>query len=365
MNTATIEPTATNVPWPTAEHMQNLQSDGYKLYSSGAFTDDAGIIYTAYVLTNAEQSFYITGGEPSPDAWRIAFYKWDGTDHDLLGDFPAPTYHHDVPQSGYPFSYNVVDWVDLSAIPYGDFVQNDSEAQQFLNKQGARNDINQNGFPEFALSAAYCPFSCSWPQMALHFYEIQDGSGIHMLTENLPGRMAQNQHPETGIVHATDPLNYYVDEHFEYFAGIGFDVWWIYEWDGTRFVDVTKRYADEYQNQVQEVVTSLAKQYGKPYAASYDLDILKIPFILDKPGLREAGVTTLLEVTNPENWPGSGPMQLCWLQLVSALAQEEYESGGNFSSVLDAGFCLENLSECLTVFDLSSYDLSSCDELLP
>ena len=113
------------------------------------------------------------------------------------------------------------------------------------------------------------------------------------------------------------------------------------------------------------IVTNLQSHYGKAYTWKYDYDILRIPFILDKPGLREEAITTFLDVTNPENWPGTEPQQLCWLQLVRAFGQEDYKTGENFGSTLMGGFCLESLTECLMVFDLSSYDLSSCYSILP
>ena len=73
-----------------------------------------------------------------------------------------------------------------------------------------------------------------------------------------------------------------------------------------------------------------------------ETDFLEILYQYDKAGLRDEAMPLFLEITNPDNWPNTDALYLCWLEAVRMNAQQDYEQGTSFSLppsmlVLDLG----------------------------
>ncbi len=139
----------------------------------------------------------------------------------------------------------------------------------------------------------------------------------------IPGHILHTEHPLT--IYAKDFIWY---DHHSYIA-----VDRIYQWDVSQYMDVSTTYIDEYRAQAQEAVTQLQQWYGQPLTPAHTtLELIwTIPILYNETGLPQSeGLEKFLEVTDPDYWPGTDNLMVCWLQLVRAHAQIDFEQGVPF-----------------------------------
>jgi hypothetical protein len=168
--------------------------------------------------------------------------------------------------------------------------------------------------------------------------------------------------------HSVDPLEIYVyDPSLVYcYNWCIIDTWWIYAWDGEKFVNVTTNYADEYIARGEEIIQSVKEKYGMTF---YDSELLSILFLYEKIGQGGAGLEIFMELSDPANWPDMSLAGVCWLQVARAHIQEDYRNKRPFSfpplqlegAVTDLSFQLRGFEPA---FDTGMYDISACDEYM-
>jgi len=297
---------------------------------------------------------------------RIAFYRWDGSENVFLYSFPAARYLEETVYPGFPVSCRPNVWAERFTIFGGDLAEEDLES---IHANGPWSDINQNGAPEFAVIYQYCSNAClNHGAVAVHLYEIQTTSKIVDLTANLPGVID----PIKGFIHSLDPVEIYVHDPTLWYCYkfCIIDTWWIYSWDGRKFVNVSGAYADEYRAIGEKIVETVLQKEAVSFR---EWDFLEILFHYEKAGLGSEGIEIFLDITDPMRWSRATPVELCWLQFARASILDDFETGRPFRFprfqlafldliALDAPSILERI---MPEMDTQKYDLSECIALLP
>jgi len=357
-------------------YVQELLNNGFQLLFGSSTIGPDGFTYSAYIFL--DQTFNNSFTQINPNSsknllpeppWRgvnsffpnetegcrIVFSRSDGQTNKFIGAFSAPKYPEGSHYPNFPVSCNPVAWPAIGQ-------QFGADEQKMLGINGVWSDINQNGLPEFIVRYNYCENGClireyGEGEVSTHFYEIKTKTKVVDISADLPG-VFEVRH----FVHSKNPLNFYVYDPTKYTCWwCPIETWWIYAWDGERFVDVTPKYADEYIKKGAEIIDSIKKKYGDVFS---DTEMLSILSLYEKAGLRDEAIKVFYELTNPLHWPDSGK---CWLQFVRALAMDDYKNGRpfritNWEYVDVYGGKLER--ELIEFFgsgyESSNYDLSAC-----
>ena len=392
--TSTLEPTATQNPYSGAEpyptaiaftqddvHIQELVDSGYNLLFGSSTAGPDGFIYSAYIFIDAtfppsslrsttENLFprapyrEVLSPEEYTEGCRIVFYRSDREMNEYMDSFGAPKYSEGGIYQGYPVSCLPNDWQHPKIISFG---SPDDADRELLGLNGVWSDINQNGWPEFAVYYQYCGNACrNYGAISTHLYEIQAQSRVENITADLPGVLEVFH-----IVHSKAPVDFYVyDPTLWYcYKWCIIDTWWIYAWDGEKLVDVTPNYADEYRAKGAGIVKSVQEKYESSFR---DSELLKILFLYEKAGLRDEAIEIFLELTNPLNWPNISQEEICWLQFARASATDDYlherpfrfpefRLEGAVVDIIDYQFA-DNFEPG---FNIDDYDISACEDFMP
>ncbi len=363
--TPTTGPTIT--PYPTNITGHELEKIGYTRVYRDSFTvsEQVSYIVDLYIdpsfLGNRLPAYRQT---QETEGCRMAFYQSNEQGDEFISSMPAPTFPEGSIYAGYPVSCAPYDWDNIGN--YWWYKPPDAETFQLLNLKGAWSDINQNGFPEFAVLYQYCSDAClDYGAIDLHFYEFQSETIVVDITANLPGVIEP-----FNLLHSKTPVEFYVyDPTLWYcYKWCVIHTWWIYVWDGEKFVDISPKYANEYRNTVTAIKNRIQQNKGDSFP---DKDILEILFEYEKVGLRDEAIQTFLEITNPNLWADASSEELCWLQFVRALAQDDYQKNQpfrlselGFQLAADFTYLVPRVLQ-LQPLDQEKYDLSACSLFLP
>lgn len=367
---ATSTPTATIVtaisetlPGPTAAAIdtdvfaQDLLNRDHELLASSSTVGPKDFVYSAYLFKNNRIDPILD--EPKTDICRLAIYRLDNGENELLRSFTGPLY---APNNRYtyPVFCEAINWDSPSQnITWGGEIS--QETRTLLGLYGYWSDINQNGLPEFAVYYQYCAQGClDYGAVSVHFYEIKNTYQPANITADLPGVIQP-----WNMVHNIDPLDLWVyDNTLEYQPLVNIETSWIYAWDKTRFTDVSQNYQAEYAAQINQIASGIRDKYGLALTEPH-IEMLKILVLSNKADLpRTQTLTTFMDLSNPIHWPGTNPTLACWLQLARAYAQRDAAKGRPFS--MPPNETIVNgprLEEFLENEDLIKYDLSACESL--
>jgi hypothetical protein len=346
---------STAIPIPVNDSFQrDLVKRGYKLGFSTSTVGPGGYIYSAYIF-----SYHDPASFESPGDYHIAFYRSDGKTNRLMLNFPAPQYPGGSMYSGYQplhaSSYWIPFWYTADGWPH-------SENGNVQHSFGEWTDINQNGLPELALTYEYCSNACLDDiGEATHFYEIQTSSKVVDITADLPGVI--------GLIlyfHSRKPAEIFViDPSLWYcYKWCSNDTWWIYAWNGQKFVDVTPKYANEYLDYGARLVRDIQKSPEKRFP---EWNLLRILFLYEKAGLRKQAFETFMDISDPSRGPAVHTAELCWLQYARASVSEDYQQGKPFhfpefrleGEMVDPLLALQRNMQFVNKLK-SKYDLSAC-----
>ena len=142
----------------------------------------------------------------------------------------------------------------------------------------------------------------------------------------------------------------------------------VYEWQTDHYVNVSNRYASEYQAELDALVARMKAAISNDSPLAAMDSVLGILVLTNRGGLdRQAGLTAFLDVTDPDNYPVGSAEGRCWLQLTRAHAQTDFENGVPFEPYpfldisLSGGQPLSEQYPALTRdLDTTKYDVSAC-----
>ena len=378
--TSTWSPTHLALPTGDA-FFEKLSDQGYQVVDSAKIVPDKGPEVQLFILAGKTYSI----DEDSPEHCRLLFYQIVQGKPRLFASLKAPA----TPKGGswgeggfysdYPSHCRIVNWDSFKGFHAGVFyfwLESDttypSEIREAFDAHLYASDINHNGLPEFTVSGFYCSNACNGQEEAVHFYEIRK-DGVVDLTGHLPGVVFPWE-----MSYSTDPPTLYVrDISLQYTLRELIYSYWLYEWNGNDFVDVSPKHAKDYQEREEPLITQMRAHFGSPFPPviqipddySGDVALLELLFNFQKAGLRDQAFSIYMDLSDPAHWPGTEPEIVCWLQLIRARAQEEYRKGLPFS--LPWNIDLEqplpfSLSRYLEhTPEYKKYDLSACQAAFP
>ena len=359
------QPRPSPTPSPTAgPPVSPVLPDGYTLLDAAWFTADRDQTYSAFLLrTDAlTTAFY-----PVRESFLVSFYVSDGPFSRQLTSMAIPNYHRSLTEHSdfewvafvnwdNPFT-QIGAWLDFTPL----FSEQERAA---LRAHGVQSDINHNGWPEFAVAVQYCPISCTHPKAGYHFFEITAGDAIVPITAALPGTLGP-----CGLVHSTDPLTF----SFEHAVPYGpiyneIQLCWVYQWSEGTVVDVSSRYAQEYVSEADRRASEVASHFGAPFDRPI-AELHSILLLYEQASLRDEGLDLFLHLSEPANWPGTPPDDLCWLQLARATASADFAADQPFSlppTPWGFGWAgTPSFTERILELQQAAYDVSACLPLLP
>lgn len=331
---------------------KDLLEKGYQLSQAGSIAHEDGFIYSAYIFYRWE------GADLLPkDTYVIAFYRWDGEENILLGShYPSP--YSDGIQS-YPRQAFLANWDDPfgSMIGLGRIENPDNETREKRGLNGFASDINGNGRPEFTIGSEYCPISCSRPLYAYDFFEIEAGGKVTNLSRDMPGRL--NLYP-----FSEEPLVFKVNDAYWHGFISQIHLPYYYQWDGTRFVEVTERYHSQILAEISEKIMAIQSHFSEPIGEQTTVDMISVLLFSEHIGMSSEGLDKFLEISNPTNWEDL-PLEIrCWLQFTRARAQDEYQDQNKFSipiALVNFAFYIEGyIPSQIEKLGADNYDLSAC-----
>jgi hypothetical protein len=372
--TPTFTPTAT----PVMEVSRYLKK-GYEQIFSGSIPGPNGEIYSIFGVTDPKLNPLSGLDVLSPEVCRLLFYRNDGVKNTLIGSLGAPASpksENFTEYTTYPVECSLINWDEVGGEFSGVFSffihanpDYANEIRQALHLNHYMSDINQNGLPEFTVSGFYCSNGCSTEEFAIHFYEIQGPHSVVDITGQLPGVILPWR-----IIHSKDPFTLAVwDISQVYKRRTLIETYWIYQWDGKAFKDVSSQHANDYRVMAEPLVEGVKAGFGSPFdstKSATDLEVLTIFSMYQKAGLRNEGLDLFLELTDPVHWPGTPPYPACWLQLSRARAQIEFKLDQPFtlpipSDYLDLAGPFSTSQYIQQNPEYASYDLSACKSSFP
>ncbi len=312
-STTTARPTATLVPTRQPNETFWAEVDKYGL-TSASTVGPKGEIYTFDLVTSHE--WY-------PGTCRLYVGRWDGLTHTTI-------WEHDGASD-----CEAINWDALSTT---------ADERQTLQLNGYWSDINHNGLPEFTVWQGSGCGGCDEANIGhTAIYEIYPSGDVLDIMEGLPAELIQ--FPDlvplnsalpihvNRILHSTDPVTVYMTDFTYYELHSYVKIAWIYQWDGDKYVNVSTQYADEYRQQIKQIVADLKMSYGKQFDAGHmfahhEEEVLKILLLGNAVQLpQKETLDAFLEATNPSHWLLSDNITKCWLQVARASAQIDYGLG--------------------------------------
>lgn len=355
--TPMLTPTPTLVPVPNSDSFfAEMQIKGYRIIDSGSIEQD-GFVFSAYLFREPPENEESRIESTIQETWIIAFYRWDGQVNELRQTFYTSPYNKQNLASPYPYLYRLINWDDpRSTMIFDFFLDVDEELRTLHDLHGNSSDINQNGWPEFAFIAQYCPASCSRPTVEYQFFEIQTDMAFD-LEKNLPGHLSL--YPVSN-----DPRVFSASEK-EWYGFFGqMEIPRYFLWENDQFVEVTLEFTNQILEWVGSRIEELKANYGKSFATELsEQDLVRIPLVYEQLNMRDEGLELFLEISDPSHWPNTDPEYACWLQITRAQFLSEYETNKPFTIPISnylltfANFVIERE---VAKYDPNKYDLSAC-----
>jgi hypothetical protein len=322
----------------------------------GSLIGPGGYIYSIYGYTDPSFGPFNDKDELGPDVCLITVYQFDGQRNVVMGTVGTPTFPQSSRYSGYPYLCILINWDTFSQTGLGSVSE---EIRKELDIRQYTSDINGNGLPEFAVFSFYCPNACDNTDMSIEFYEIQSTQQIRSLTEDLPGVLLPY-----AIFHSANPVALHVyDVGLEYEPHWEINTWWVYQWRDGAFVDVSNEFASDYEALIKPTLEKITSHYGEPLFSHVNVrqvDLLSPLFLYEKQGLREEAFDVFIEVTDPENWPGTESLDLCWLQYIRASISEDYVAERPYQLPPSIAYLDLHMSYYLDQITQENHDLNAC-----
>lgn len=201
------------------------------------------------------------------------------------------------------------------------FLQDDPAFPLFCLPYGWR-DINNNGRPNMAVTILYAN---NYSGGEVRVFEVTREEQVVDLTANLPGPVYHwGFIPDYSSLLVVDAS---WGRHHCLYPNSPF-AFWIYDWDGNAYVDMTDRFSySEYLAYLEMLLTP-----GRPFNPEIDIGpLISLLLTYDYSGQREAGWEKFIELADASNWPGSEPEALAWLQADVAHLKAAYDAGRPFT----------------------------------
>ncbi len=338
-----------------------LKAKKYLLTSAGSIRWSEKFIFSAYVFIQTDSSPLLAGDlDVNQDTVLIAFYRWDGSENQLIG-----VKRLSGPPPGLPVGAEIINWTKpASRVPVVEFFfQPGPDHLRLLNGQNYSSDINRNALPEFAFLVEYCPISCNDPMFGIQLFELQSTSSIVNLTEDLPGLTRFTPFTENpSAFSVTDTIWY------DFYSTI--QTTWVFTWDGAKFNDISASFPEAYTAEAELIINSVQSYFGQPFeqnGMALELATLKILKLYEKAGMPEQGLEIFMQLTDPAHWPGTGTNSLCWLNISRATAEDDFKQDRVYSIPgSSASFeSITALQDAVTHLEKTGHDMRICKELLP
>lgn len=367
-------PTFTPFPWPAETAVPLSENDslyvqltqkGYKLTSSGSLIGPEGFIYSAHLFINTDSPYYNSLNPATKETIIVAFYRRDGVKDVLLGVQYLPSIDDPYYGNEYADVAGILNWnwqfpVQLQMLRMDISSEAAAETRPILKQSNFSSDVNQNGLPEFTVLMQFCV--CSKPEAGIQLFEIQNTAVVKNITQNIPKLTLFKPHSKTPFTfYVHDKLGGFSYEYLYYLIVVDR----IYAWEGSEFIDVSSRYADEYLTEANGIISQVKPFYGDSF------DKVELPAILllrilklyEAAGLSKEGLQVFLDVTDSSHWPGSSNEFFCWLQLARATAQQDVAKHQEFDlSVVYLWYGFSHLDEnSRQSFQQAGYDISACN----
>lgn len=368
-------PTFTPFPWPAETAIPLSEKDslylqltqkGYRLTSSGSLIGPGGFTYSAHLFINTVSPYYYNSLDPATkETILVAFYRRDGAKDVLLGVQYLPPIEDYYSGVEYADVAGILNWnwpfyVQPQMLHMDVELEADAETRPILNQYNFSSDVNQNGLPEFTVLMQFCV--CSKPEGGIQLFEVQNTAVVKNITQNIPKLTFFKPHSKTPFTfYVRDKLGGFSYEYLYYLIVVDR----IYAWEGSEFIDVSSRYADEYLTEANGIISQVKPFYGSSFEKVEIPDplILRILKLYEAAGMSKQGLQVFLELTDSSHWPGSPNESLCWLQLARATAQQDIATNQEFDlSVVYLWYGFSHLDEnSRQSFQQASYDISACD----
>ncbi len=183
-------------------------------------------------------------------------------------------------------------------------------------------DVNNNGKPDMPVTILW---ENNYTGGEVHIFEVNDDNTIVDLVANLPGPVYHWEFdPEEPSLLLVD-LVWARHDCLYPSSPFGF---WIYEWNGDAYVDVTSEYSySEYLSFIESLLTP-----GRPFIPeAYIGPLVSLLLTYDYSGQRDLGWKKFLEFADIQNWPDTSPEYLAWLKDDVTHFTKEYEAGLAFT----------------------------------
>jgi hypothetical protein len=367
-------PTFTPFPWPTETAVPLSENDslyiqltqkGYKLTSSGSLIGPEGFTYSAHLFINTDSPYYNSLNPATKETIIVAFYRRDGAKDVLLGVQYLPSIDDLYYGNEYADVAGILNWnwqfyVQHQMLHMDVELEADAETRPILKQYNFSSDVNQNGLPEFTVLMQFCV--CSKPEAGIQLFEIQNTAVVKNITQNIPKLTLFKPHSKTPFTfYVHDKLGGFSYEYLHYLIVVDR----IYAWEGSEFIDVSSRYADEYLAKAEKIISQVKPFYGDSFdkVELPEILLLRILKLYEAAGMSKEGLRVFLDVTDSSHWPGSSNEFFCWLQLARATAQQDVAKNQEFDlSVVYLWYGFSHLDEnSRQSFQQAGYDISACD----
>lgn len=355
-------PSMTPVATPDDGFSRDLADKGYDELFGGSIVGPKGLVYTAHGFRDAALEPTFASLEPmTAEVCRLAFYRVEADGKQVLLEtfaapqFPLPSRYH-----GYPVMCQLVNWDHPVG---GDLASIDPALHGQLSIEGYASDINENGFPEFALVSWFCPNACDGNEGQIDFFEIRSTSEIVRLTEGLPGAV----YPWEVLSEGQSGTLSVQRVGLEYVPHLEIELAMVWVWNGEQYIDASRDHANDYIERANVLAETVSSLYGGPFVPNprRELDMISVLFLYETAGRRQAGYELFDGLANIENWPETDEVGQCWLQSASAAARWALEHGQAYglpptSDAVDVWISMDNFPSYYADWANAGYDISAC-----
>jgi hypothetical protein len=291
-------------PSSGATYFSNVGQFGHMNFGGPDFDDPIRPESLTVSLPSGPTYTYVQYMTPESTTCHLLFFAAENADNRLIADFDIAQLNDRIGNIVEGLLEETEPGAPLFCLPYG------------------WSDVNRNGKPDMPVTILWAN---SYNGGEVHVFEITDDETVVDLTAGLPGPVYHWEFlPTNSTLLVVDRIwarhdCLYPDSPF------GF---WLYEWNGTVYTDTTANYTfSEYLSYLEDLLEA-----GQPFEPNLDIGpLVSLLLTYDYGGQREVGWQKFIELADPNNWPGSEPEALAWLQHDVAHLTAEYEAGLPFT----------------------------------